>query len=166
MPGEHLAPPRTPAQRARTPRATGEAISPSYPTALTRRKPTATRLCRALAFTYAARRDRARTDGCCLSSSQVRCSRYPPRAAMIPGSLRTASSSCFEWCAARAVRPPLTRTHPPAARSHPRRSAAATARLAAVERTFASLDTLSPIHVRAGRSDYAIIQNQLAQDHM
>jgi hypothetical protein len=46
MPGEHLAPPRTPAQRARTPRAAGEAISPSYPTALTRRKPPATRLSR------------------------------------------------------------------------------------------------------------------------
>ena len=91
---------------------------------------------RALAFTYAARRDCARTHGCCLSSSQEHSSRPPPRAAMIPGSIRMFSSRCFEWCAARAVRPPLTRTRAPAARPHPRRSAAATAPLAAVERDF------------------------------
>ena len=91
MPREHLAQPRSPAQLARTPRAAGEAIQASFPTALTRRQPHAKRL-RARAFTLEARRDCARTDGCCLASSQVHRSRPPSSTPTILGSARLLSS--------------------------------------------------------------------------
>ena len=155
MPREHLAQPRSPAQLARTPRAAGEAIQAPCPAALTRRQPHAKRL-RARAFTLEARRDCARTDGCCLASSQVHRSRPPSSTPTFLGSTRSVSSRSFEWCAARAARPPLTRTRSPAARSYPPRSATANHRLAAVERVLVSPCFPSHIPSCAGRLEYVM----------
>ena len=116
----------------------------------------------ALAFTVAARRDCARTTVACLASSQVHRSRPPSSTTTILGSTGSFSSRSFERCAARAVRPPLTRTRSPAARSYPPRSAAANHRLAAVERVFVS--PCSPSHLLscAGRSNY-VMSNTLTR---
>ena len=115
----------------------------------------------ALAFTLEARRDCARTDGCCLASSQVHRSRPPSSTPTFLGSTRSVSSRSFEWCAARAARPPLTRTRSPAARSYPPRSAAASpsatgSRLAAVERVLVSPCSPSHIPSCAGRLEYVM----------
>ena len=102
------------------------------------------------------------TDGCCLASSQVHRSRPPSSTTTILGSTGSFSSRSFQRCAARAVRPPLTRTRSPAARSYPPRSAAAANRLAAAERVFVS--PCSPSHLLscAGRSNY-VMSNTLTR---
>ena len=110
----------------------------------------------ALAFTVAARRDCARTTVACLASSQVHRSRPTSSTTTILGSTGSFFSRSFERCAARAARPPLTRTRSPAARSYPPRSAAANHRLAAVERVLVS--PCSPSHILscAGRLEYVM----------
>ena len=99
---------------------------------------------------------RRRVVAAAAASSQVHRSRPPSSTATILGSTSSVSSRSSQRCAARAVRPPLTRTRSPAARSHPPRSAAANHRLAAVERVLVS--PCSPSHNLscAGRLEYVM----------
>ena len=148
-------PVHAPAQRARTPRAAGEAIKALCLAALTRRKPPATRLPSPGIYICSPPRLRpsAPTAACALSDRSIALSVVFLGAPWLSG--RSASARTRQ-CAGRGVRPASKRTRSLAARSFPRRSAAADPRSAAVERISVSALVPYSLLLCAGRSDYVV----------